>query len=482
MSKSKNGIRKYIIAVTLLITYLIVGQLVYFVRLNVQIREIAVRDINTFLLSQKENIEQVMELQFANLEAGAELLAKSDTLLSEANLSIRDIYVKNPLFNSIMIVDENGNGLKSDGLEANIYDRDYFKRILNGENIITPPLDSRVDDGYRIIAAVPIEKDGKVIGMFGGDFNLAKLNNMIFSNDVYEKKGHIVILDSNCNVIVSDKSLYSANRAVDLLDIFPIAKSNNKHLIEETKTKFAGMPSDTYICELNEKEYYFSFYKLRYNDWNLSYIISKDYITSQYRFVSMNSYKLFSVSLFGIFILFIFISYNYYLNRKHLKRKSEIDFLTGLFNRNTTELRINKYIEKEKDMALFCLLDLDNFKSVNDNYGHHSGDVVLKAVGEVLGKTFRNHDTVGRIGGDEFVIFLANVQSKNQVEKKIQSLNEKIDKILIDGQKVESFGCSCGIAYYPEHGKTFEQLYKNADIAMYKAKHNGNNECVIFGK
>jgi len=159
------------------------------------------------------------------------------------------------------------------------------------------------------------------------------------------------------------------------------------------------------------------------------------------------------------------------------------DPLTGLSNRlllnDRLEHAINHAHRFDKCIAvIFC--DLDNFKPINDTYGHSVGDEILKGVAESLKDILRKEDTVCRFGGDEFVILVEELKSFDYLEKileKIKSISRAT--FVIEGHQL-SVGMSIGAALYPSDGNTSDLLLKRADEAMYKAKKNGKNMIAYY--
>lgn len=162
-----------------------------------------------------------------------------------------------------------------------------------------------------------------------------------------------------------------------------------------------------------------------------------------------------------------------------IRSKSYQDVLTGLWNRAYTENAVNEMISQEKKGALF-MLDMDNFKAVNDNYGHIAGDETLKVFAGTLKKFAGEGDILCRIGGDEFMIFVKGVTEKSE-------LSSRAACIISDFQKkfaALSFEIECsvsiGIAQTPEDGLEFNKLYNSADKALYYVKQNGKNAYHFF--
>ncbi len=157
-----------------------------------------------------------------------------------------------------------------------------------------------------------------------------------------------------------------------------------------------------------------------------------------------------------------------------MKSKSFQDALTGLWNRAYTEESTNRLLSESKKGALF-MIDMDNFKAINDNYGHMAGDHTLKMFAETLNKYAAPEDIVCRIGGDEFVTFIADNSSKsalsNHASDIISDLCHKIEECKFETNS----SVSIGIAQCPDDGSNFADLYNAADKALYYVKQNGKN-------
>mgnify|MGYP003599783864 CR=1 FL=1 len=161
------------------------------------------------------------------------------------------------------------------------------------------------------------------------------------------------------------------------------------------------------------------------------------------------------------------------------------DALTGLPNRMLFEDRLTHALadaRRNKTQCALIFVDLDHFKIINDTYGHAVGDSVLRAVALRLSSCVRDSDTIGRVGGDEFVMLLPDIAG----EKGAALVADKARLALADGMVVEghsiSVSCSMGIAIYPQHGRTLSDLTNSADTAMYEAKANGRDTVRVFGK
>lgn len=164
-----------------------------------------------------------------------------------------------------------------------------------------------------------------------------------------------------------------------------------------------------------------------------------------------------------------------------LKHKAERDSLTGLYNRFTAESFITQLLkEYEGTRSAFLMLDLDDFKNINDMHGHYAGDFVLRSIADVLKASFRSDDIVARMGGDEFCVFIKRIPSEKFLLRKAEEIAEGFEHIAYKDIEKSTISMSIGIAICPDHGNTFLELYKKADAALYQAKALGKNRASIY--
>ena len=160
------------------------------------------------------------------------------------------------------------------------------------------------------------------------------------------------------------------------------------------------------------------------------------------------------------------------------------DALTGLPNRILFQDRLNQALAKarrDKESIAVLFLDLDGFKLINDTHGHNIGDALLRESAKRILSCVRDADTVARMGGDEFTVILSNANSPKSTDRVVSKIVESIaDPFVLNGKSC-NVSVSIGIALYPEHGETSEQLVKIADAAMYLAKQAGKN-CYRFAE
>jgi diguanylate cyclase (GGDEF)-like protein len=170
--------------------------------------------------------------------------------------------------------------------------------------------------------------------------------------------------------------------------------------------------------------------------------------------------------------------------RTKLENQSIHDPLTGLFNRHFMQISLERELARaarRNQMLAIFMLDVDHFKRFNDTYGHAAGDVALKAIAEIFTSRIRNEDIACRYGGEEFTIMLPDMTASLALERAetirraIASLHVPVGRDLIGG-----FSISIGIAVYPQNGENADLLLRRADLALYRAKHEGRNQVVLY--
>ena len=166
---------------------------------------------------------------------------------------------------------------------------------------------------------------------------------------------------------------------------------------------------------------------------------------------------------------------------QELKRNAMKDALTGLYNRSYAENRITRLLKTGHSGAML-MIDLDNFKYINDTYGHIAGDRALKRFAEVLTKNTDRQDVVCRIGGDEFIIFYTDKIEREELEGKTKSILSLLTAVIRELGYSQFASVSIGVSMHPYDGANYETLYNNADKALYYVKKNGKNNYCFYSE
>jgi diguanylate cyclase (GGDEF)-like protein len=263
---------------------------------------------------------------------------------------------------------------------------------------------------------------------------------------------------------------YNTNINIDILSsIFEVVKTKKEviHSIEEDK-KVLREHKFIPIFNYNETEF----------DWWNSYIIELVYDEMKLNFKINDLKKRYVLDILVISVLFMFFSYMIYRLMERLESLAYTDHLTELPNRKMFEKKFEYYkkeIKRNRENMAILFLDLNNFKDINNNYGHEIGDKILKLVGQRLMHGFKEEDFVARLGGDEFIVILKNFDESNKdiMREKIKNMFKNPIKLK---DKFFDISTSVGIAYYPEDGQTIKELLKKSDFDMYKDKNTNKDK------
>ena len=173
--------------------------------------------------------------------------------------------------------------------------------------------------------------------------------------------------------------------------------------------------------------------------------------------------------------------------RKNIESEKEkeilasIDEMTGFLTKTETERKIAALLSAKTDgIYAFFLFDIDNFKQVNDNFGHLYGDAFLCEISRKIKSKFRNDDLVARLGGDEYLVLMKNISNSELAIDKANDLCKLIEGAYGTGGTKVKVTVSVGVVFYPNHGKTFDELYHHGDQALYKIKKNNKNGVCLY--
>lgn len=291
---------------------------------------------------------------------------------------------------------------------------------------------------------------------------LDEIENPIFLIELDHK---ISLLNKSAKDMINGNVCFESTSTVDILnDVMKKNKDINKDFervfskaIEEKKSY-----KTSYICQdKNDENHYF--------DINLKPIVDVDGSVS---FILKTMHDVTSHKK---------LEENLYKQSEKLEHLATHDILTSLPNRASL-MESLEYEINHSDKFTLMFIDLDNFKYVNDTYGHGVGDVLLIDASKRIKNILKEIDEVARLGGDEFCVILKNLSDSDIVSKISKKINSVLSKeFCIENHRIYS-PCSIGISIYPNDGINSKELLKNADTAMYNAKMNGRNSFCFYEK
>lgn len=413
--------------------------------------------MKTNVARQSEHLRTILNIHYSYLEGVAEKIAESNELMNEENKEVLTVFQKNTSLDRLALIDPEGNAYYDNGVEKNVSHRRYFKEGISGNRTLSDPLESSVDQETRVVLGVPVFHKDEVIGILCGSCNVGELSQMLF-DDLFSGNGYSLIVTKEGKIVAhtGEPVDHKFSYGEDIFTFYNSKTTREGHSISEVKQNFA-MGEDGLVRlsgYADGSDRYLAYAPLGINDWMICYVASVTVAQQSYAFVE--KYEMVFLGCFGILVCLLIL----YIVRKNRQKTEAIlhsaqtDELTQVYNR--------KYAERFAENAL--------------------EDVVLRTFGVLLGRQFRGDDIVGRIGGDEFIILMRNVTTKEAVRTKAEQLMAETKKLVFDEMDGKGITISVGIALAPEHGKTYMNLYRSADQALYETKRNGRNGFAIYGE
>lgn len=485
MKKKQTQIRKYATVIGIFLIAVVIGLLVFFYGIQRSVEKRSKTTMMNNVSRQSEHLKTILNLQYQYLDGVAEEIGKSGQLISKNNTNMLKSIAKHIDFELMALIEPDGTAYYTNGLVKNVSHRRYYKEGISGKRTLSDPLDSSVSGSTRVVLGVPVYHNKKVIGILGGSYDVTALSRMLFE-DLFDGKGCSMIIAQSGEVIAfeGDSSYWN----IDYRDNF--FKYCNKWMIKDNvtakkiKQDFKESKENLVMADSKKqgtKRHYFAYMTMGINNWTLCYAIPEQAAQQPYDFIE--HYELIFMIVFIIFVilLIIYIVYENHRRNKELIKYAQTDALTGLYNKETTKQRTDQLLTEDKEENhAFMILDMDSFKQINDVYGHAVGDVILQKFGKLLKDIFREGDILGRIGGDEFVVIMKNIQTKEAAVKKAGELLAKTQGYKINELKGKNISISIGISMYPNNGDCYMDLYKQADQALYQAKRSGKAKVCIY--
>lgn len=358
------------------------------------------------------------------------------------------------------------------GPEIRIEERPWYmatEASKSGWSITAPYFDAQTG-AYCVTMSKKVvdAKTGKFLGIFGIDFFMDDLVTIL--GDSYSDKGYAFLVDTEGIIVNHPYGKYQ------------MSEENQASVLELPYNKVKANGKDTQL--------------IRDYDGSLKILLATVSDTSKFSiYVVYDAWAIYGrVIVYGIVCLIAFllcmamvyrllsnmIAWQDEVNRR-LQKAAQTDAMTGLLNKSSSEDAFTKAVKQGSGTLL--IVDLDNFKLVNDLYSHDMGDRILIRFSELLREVVRDNDIVGRIGGDEFAVYCESLTDEDVIVKKAAFLNDEIVKSARDymGSDMKiPIGCSVGAVRVPQGGREYSVLFFKADLALHRAKQDGKHGIRIY--
>lgn len=433
-----------------------------------------------------EKYSERVSAKLYSIQSGGELLAhllEAGGLESSQQIQqYLEIFCENKGISEAVYMEKETVTAEFGGKAADLSERSYYEMIAELEvSSILCIEDEKIADGKLLLFAIPVTGQESKIFLY---YPMDELKDLIDMSSESYCPAASALMDSDGNILI----------CTDEKDPFFVGGNLLNNITAKTKSEVALFQNR--IRNRGSGRVDLSaggkggavFHTSVGEEWVLIAEYDLSNITRREKLI-WNEARQMVIWVTSVILLFvlIYVISNIITKIRHageskaLEEKADTDLLTGLSNKIATERKIKEYInENPKNLAMMFVIDIDNFKKINDTMGHAFGDEVLRTLGKHIGENFRVTDIIGRTGGDEFTIFLKSLKDDSITLREAQKLVDFFEEFEAGEYVKYSATASIGAAVFPQDGENFETLYKAADQALYKAKERGKNQLAFY--
>lgn len=380
----------------------------------------------------------------------------------------------------VIYCDAEGSGVTQNGIKVNVEKDELLHPDAGAAPYYAYIQKDRIMQAEAVVSVIPVAREGTVSNYILMYYSVSRIKRIFHQNKLFDNANFVFSVDHGI-VITTDgieEKPPKGTTIIQLLKDWDLKTDTDQlQMAINSNKKIAAFTSQTYnkyvICT-----------PVGINDWYITIGFDKklydNLLTREWGDIKkLIDYLLALIITFVIVLIgtMIIMRIIYNKTNKKLLKQANMDLLTGLYNKMATESKIKEYIKDYPHAGgILFILDIDNFKNINDSRGHAEGDAVLKRVGHHLKETYGDYHVVGRIGGDEFIIFVKDILLEQEVAEQIKKMKECLQVLSQTEGSVQPCTFSAGACSYPNDAQEFSNLYKSADRALYEAKKNGKNQ------
>ncbi len=482
-NKSNSMTMQWAIPTVVLMIFLIVTLIDYNKTMQDNSKDKALDRVSRQAVSVAGYYKGLFEGVVNTADAIADYLLTEDNILSDRSIElIRQVDAHSDLVDAYIV---RSNGDAKDSYGKTPENPEVFKELLGTKDNMISRIDEKDRPVVMFSAPIRTEDDwkGNVIFEYKADRISKQMDSTAYSyalvygsgiiGEVYGADSGMFKLGDNLNDVVNNLS-FDEGGGSSFMQSLESGRAGTAHVVNQ---KGKGC----YMCHQPIGRTGASILVTIQDDQIQRSIIEENQDTR-----SMIWKIMFSIGLFVALLIMIYIINRVSFTKEsmELQNKAETDLLTELLNKISTENKIKEYLEGEghDKTCMMCVLDIDNFKKINDTMGHAFGDEVLATLGKRIRTEFRVTDIIGRTGGDEFIIFLKDLKDEAVIEREAGRVAGFFKDFTVGTYTKYSPTASIGAAIYPRDGSDYESMYKAADTALYKAKKRGKNQLAFYAE
>lgn len=442
----------------------------YRMKIHETIQDKSSLDLQRYSNQSVELFNYVSEDYFQQLEVLSSLSAYvSQESKSQLMDLVKRVNQENPYLNFSLISKE---GLLYDGTNVvDVHEEAYFLRAIQGEKVLNHVYEDEKSQQEVLLLASPIYKEEHVDGVAIARYEITAFMALI-GNSQFNGDGATMLMTKDGSLICGDQDTKGYATLYDAL------QSNDfeyEHAIEDMKHNVSMGNSGFLSYQKDGKDCYLYYEPIGKEDWYIVSVVMAEGLYLQYEEIANISYAIIfmNILLYMIVLILIYLTYR---EIRRIFRANQRDPLTHTYNKVSAKALSERYLKNSEDTSIHAcfFLDIDNFKAINDTYGHKRGDEIILFCSEMLTSNFRRSDVVSRFGGDEFFILMRDVKDEDYIRLKAQNLLNHF------ANNPYHATLSIGIAFYPKDGTTYEELLHHADQALYQAKSKGKHTFAFY--
>ena len=460
-------------------------------RIDRQIGTSTHQRIDEYAVRQKNYISTVLESRYSLLNSyatffGDELFSNSEEFdkLARTLLLVGD-------FEHLLLIDKDGNFLIDTGESGHGNNPVGRQLLLSYSQSISRPFRAFYQNNELcILLSVPLCNDeGEHTGMLSASYTAQHFGRLLLQ-DNYREAAFSLLTDAEGNLLFSSSAnniFVPDNTSPEEQRIVPSPTFFDQESAAAIRSSMERREHNLYEVSHNGIDYIVVQTPIEQNNWLLFCMIPTSVLAEDYEAIT----NLRHMQMITIFLLMAFIALYTVLHLMrdwHRLRKenamltvlASTDSMTGLLNQGTTSENITNELIAHAGEGMLLLLDMDNLKNINDTLGHPIGDRAILVLSTLMRDIFSDASVIGRVGGDEFMIYLSRPRSREEVLAHIRQLQTKLNEAMKSDLPAKlTLHCSVGAAY-ARPGDDYTSLYSRADVALYHVKHHGKDGYCFF--
>ena len=477
-SQNRSAIASWIIPSVLFMIVVVVMLFNFSTKSSAEAADTVSRNIIKSTQSYGENFIHEIE-SLADISRPVRILLEQDAAWDTTRaVSMAEILASCTEAERIIICNGEGSGVDQFGEVVSVSSEEYFQNLQQNDSLVYIYYEEQI----VVVERINRENETNYLLLF---YPMSNFDSLMTKSD-FDSNSFLTVVDSE-GVIMGSAGAKNS-KVLQGGNLMEAIKPQNADAARMIRNRLDNGSRGTTAVTVDGESCLLSYVPLGVNQWEIILGVSQSYVDKQ---VGLQWKNTKDMMLYLVIAIFAFLGMVVIINiiskirnnekKKELENKADTDLLTGLTNKLATERKIKDFMaQNPNSQSMLFILDVDNFKKINDTMGHAFGDEVLRSLGQQIGAIFRATDIIGRIGGDEFMIFLKGVSDDDSIRKEAKKV-ENFFRNFQAGEYVKyAATASIGVAIFPHEGNDFETLYKAADQGLYKAKKRGKNQLAFY--